>query len=285
MAADSDLNLKQAAARLGVHYMTAYRYVRQGRLAAVRVGTEWRVSPEAIADFLDESSVEIELPKNVDWAERLIEPLLAGDEPAAWSLIERALAAGRGPEFCYLDMIGAAIAHIDARRLAGDQDAAGQPLATAVASRLVGRLGARFRRPGRSRGSVVFGAPSGEMHSLPIAIVADLVRIHGFDVLELGTDTPPEAFGAAAARATRLVAIGISVTNPSHLDAARAAVRAIRDVAPTTPIVVGGQAVSDDNSAVRLGADAWAPDGRSAAELIAAMAETPAKRASFSTKP
>ncbi len=106
MAADAELNLKQAAARLGVHYMTAYRYVRQGRLSASRVGTEWRVSPEDIATFLEGSPVEIEAPAGVDWAERLIEPLLAGDEPAAWALIERALAASRGAEFCYLDMIG-----------------------------------------------------------------------------------------------------------------------------------------------------------------------------------
>jgi hypothetical protein len=34
-------NLKQAAAYLGVHYMTAYRYVRTGRLGARRLGTEW----------------------------------------------------------------------------------------------------------------------------------------------------------------------------------------------------------------------------------------------------
>lgn len=273
MAGDDDLNLKQVAARLGVHYMTAYRYVRQGRLAAVRVGTEWRVSPDAIVAFLDEAPVEIEAPRNVDWAERLIDPLLAGDETAAWALIERALAAGRPPEYCYLDMIAAAVARIDERREAGEQDAAGQPLATAVAYRLTARLGVRFKRPGRSRGSVVFGAPRGEMHSLPIAIVADVVRLQGFDVLELGADTPPDAFGAAAARATRLVAIGISVTNPDHLAAAREAIDAIRAVAPTTPIIVGGQAVGDDAAATHLGADAWAADARRAAETIAALAQ------------
>lgn len=276
MSAADELNLKQAAARLGVHYMTVYRYVRQGRLPARRVGTEWRVSPDAVASFLDDAPVEIEAPEGVDWAERLIDPLLAGDEPAAWALIERALAAGRDPEFCYLDMIATAIARIDERRVVGEQDAAGQPLATAVALRLVARLGARFRRPGRSRGSVVFGAPSGERHSLPLTIVADLVRLRGFDVLELGADTPPEAFGAAAARATRLVAIGISVTDPNHADAARASIRAIRDVAPSTPIVVGGQAITNDAAALELGADTWASDGRGAAALIVAMA-TPAR--------
>ena len=40
---DDDLTVQQVADLLGVHYMTAYRYVRTGSLAARRVGTEWRV--------------------------------------------------------------------------------------------------------------------------------------------------------------------------------------------------------------------------------------------------
>ena len=50
--ADESLNLKQVAAELGVHYMTAYRYVRQGRLPAWRDGTNWRVDPAALASFV-----------------------------------------------------------------------------------------------------------------------------------------------------------------------------------------------------------------------------------------
>src|ERR1700691_5905721 len=45
------VNLKQAAALLGVHYMTVYRYVRQGRLPAERIGTEWRVSRRVLESF------------------------------------------------------------------------------------------------------------------------------------------------------------------------------------------------------------------------------------------
>ena len=40
-AADDDehVSLQEAADLLGVHYMTAYRYVRSGRLIAGRVGS------------------------------------------------------------------------------------------------------------------------------------------------------------------------------------------------------------------------------------------------------
>jgi excisionase family DNA binding protein/PAS domain S-box-containing protein len=46
------VNLKEAAARLGVHYQTAYRWVRAGELTAVRVGARYEVSDAAIHQFV-----------------------------------------------------------------------------------------------------------------------------------------------------------------------------------------------------------------------------------------
>ena len=42
------ITLQEAAATLGVHYMTAYRYVRLGLLEAEKVGTTWQVSVDAV---------------------------------------------------------------------------------------------------------------------------------------------------------------------------------------------------------------------------------------------
>ena len=42
----SPITLQEAADRLGVHYMTAYRYVRTGRLPAQRSGSQWLVDPK-----------------------------------------------------------------------------------------------------------------------------------------------------------------------------------------------------------------------------------------------
>ena len=42
------MNLKAAAQRLGVHYQTAYKWVRSGELIAVRVGSRYEVSEAAI---------------------------------------------------------------------------------------------------------------------------------------------------------------------------------------------------------------------------------------------
>ena len=278
----TDLNLKQAAARLGVHYMTVYRYVRQGHLAAHRAGTAWRVTEETLAAFaarrrtLSNAIAEdsTRTGARVDWRARLETCLLAGDEPAAWDTVERALAAGHDPAFCYLEMVAGALANIGARWFEGELDAADEPLATAVATRVVAQLGARFRKPGRSRGSVVFGAPCGELHSLPIAIVADLVRINGFDVLELGADVQPAAFVAAAARAPRLVAVGIGITSVERWDAVRATISALRRHDDDVPILIGGQAVLSAEIADIAGATAWAADGRDAVRLIESVASS-----------
>lgn len=283
-APDDGLNLKQVATRLGVHYMTAYRYVRQGRLEGYRVGTDWRVSTAAIDRF--EGGAAGDASMVVDWPDRLSSSLLAGDEATAWGVIEGALAAGHDAVACSLDIIVPALAIVDGRRAAGELSASRQPLATAVAYRLIARLGARFRRPGRSRGCVVFGAPTGERHSLPIAIVADLVRLAGFDVLELGPDVAPEAFAAATAEASRLVAVGIGITGIEHLDAARAAIDAIRQVDADVPIVVGGQAVRNPEVAALLAATAWAPDGRAAVAVIESLvAARPTRRTRVDAAP
>ncbi len=45
------MNLKQAATAIGVHYQTAYKWVRSGELVAVRIGGRYEVSEAAIERF------------------------------------------------------------------------------------------------------------------------------------------------------------------------------------------------------------------------------------------
>jgi MerR family transcriptional regulator, light-induced transcriptional regulator len=284
-AAGDELNLKQAARRLGVHYMTAYRYVRQGRLAAERCGTTWQVSPAAVEQLLAERAATGPWSqlgpspgrrpgRGVDWAGRLTPCLLAGDEAASWRVVQAALAAGHPATFCYVDMLSTALANIGARWDAGEISVADQYVATAVATRIVARLGAASRRPGRRRGGVVFGAPLGEHHGLPVSIAADLVRLAGFSVLELGANVPPAAFAAAARRTPRLVAVGIGITVSGSIGAAQDAIDAVRDVDVEVPVIIGGQAAFTAAGSRLMGVNAWVADGRAAAATIEALASS-----------
>lgn len=56
------MNLKQAAARLGVHYQTAYKWVRSGELSALRIGGRYEVSDAAITRFLANHRAELDQP-------------------------------------------------------------------------------------------------------------------------------------------------------------------------------------------------------------------------------
>ena len=90
------VGLRAAAEQLGVHYMTAYRYVRIGTLPARKVDGSWQVR---IGDL--RALTEQEPPRpgrgGVRWGpyrRRLRERLVAGDEPGAWSIVDRMLANG-----------------------------------------------------------------------------------------------------------------------------------------------------------------------------------------------
>lgn len=278
------LNLKQVAAELGVHYMTAYRYARTGQLDAEKVGTAWVVEADAVRRFQAQrtsgasgatAEPDGDRADRPDRIARLVRALAAGDEPMAWRVIQQALSSGHSPSACYLELLVPALRETGADTdLPADvaTETPGAYLATATAARLVARLGARFRRPGRSRGTVVFGAPRGEHHSLPIAIVADLVRLEGFTCLELGADVPPEVFAHAAEHTPRLIAVGVGATTAANLDAVTETIAAIGRVAPDTPVVVGGQAVCNPEIAELAGATRWAADGAEAVRVIVGLA-------------
>ena len=65
------MNLKQAARRLGVHYQTAYRYVRSGRLAAVRVGATYEIAEHAIEQFIAQTEAAQRSPRVLEQPESL----------------------------------------------------------------------------------------------------------------------------------------------------------------------------------------------------------------------
>ena len=96
--------------------------------------------------------------------------------------------------------------------------------ASTVAARLISRLGARFARRGVKRGTVILAAPSGELHAAPVAIAANLLRWRGFDVVELGADTPAEALAETVVAEPDLVAVGMACTTDGTSRAARRAI-------------------------------------------------------------
>lgn len=277
------VTLQEAAAALGVHYMTAYRYVRLGQLPAHKAGGTWQVLRSDLQQLVDENAapggsgataaagdrVVKGRVRRAPWAQRLEQRLLAGDTAGAWSVLEAAMAAGWGIEECYLEVIAPAMRSIGERWARGEIDIAVEHLATSITGRLIGRLGARTFRRGRSRGTVVLGAAAGERHSLPVAVLADLIRLAGWDIVDLGADVPAASFAHAARVAgDELVAVGVSCTTPESLGPTAESLAALRAAAPDALLLVGGLAIEGEHHARSLGADGFAADARGFIELL-----------------
>lgn len=266
MSSDT-ISLQAAADRLGVHYMTAYRYVRLGLLPARKEGGQWRVDGGDLEAFLERPPAAT--PRGeAPWSERLEARMVAGDLNGSWGVVEAALASGAEPGEVYSDILGPALTSIGERWARGDIGIEDEHLASSVAGRIIGRLGPRFARRGRPRGTVVTAMPPGERHGFGVSMLADILRSGGYEVIDLGPDTPPVSLVATVERAAPVTAVCISVVYSESLAAAAGMVAAIDEAHPGLPVIAGGRAVRSSEEAARLGRVLWADSAASALALI-----------------
>ena len=263
------LSLPEVAEKLGVHYMTAYRYVRTGRLPARRVAGTWQIDPADLESMRRTSrgAAHQHRPTGVVPARTHLEArLIASDEAGAWDVLEAALGSGMEPDEVLLEIVAPTMQSIGRLWEEGELTVADEHRASSVAGRLVSRLGARFGRRGHKRGAVIVAAPPGEQHGGPVAMAANLLRWRGFAVIELGADTPADALAQTAAKEPDLVAVGLACTTKSSALAARKVVAALRLALVDVPIIIGGAAIVDAAQAKRLGSDFFT--GGNGAELV-----------------
>lgn len=266
---DGALSLQQAADALGVHYMTAYRYVRLGLLEAVKERGAWTIQRAALEALQQGSpTAPVKAGEPAPWSERLETRLVAGDARGAWGIIEAALSSGTGLREVYTGIVSPAMVSIGERWSVGELNVAIEHRASALAMRIIGRIGPRFSRPGRHRGVVVTAAPVGELHVLPLAMISDLLRIEGWEVSDLGANLPSDALVLLLADTPDCVALGLSVTARDNLGALAEACSAVRHAHPDLLIVAGGHAVNGVEHAASLGADAYATDAETMSELV-----------------
>ena len=254
--------MAEVAERLGVHYMTVYRYVRTGRLTAQREGAQWVVLESELSRFDVERHAIALAPRDMSVADsiaRLAERLLDGDENGAWTIAQESLAGGISPTGVYQELFSPAMRTIGEQWAHDEITVAQEHCASVVMTRLVGRCGPLFRSRGTRIGTVVIGAPTGEMHGLATSFAADILRAKRFDVVDLGANVPTDAFVQCVCGTNRLGAIAISVITVQSRVSAGQLIEALRYAEVRAPIYLGGLGV-DATSARELGADHWARD-------------------------
>ena len=265
------VSLQDAAEQLGVHYMTAYRYVRTGRLPGTRENGTWQIRVADLDSFKPGRSGPAGRKSKAtgDFQLRLEKLLLNGDEVGSWELIQNALSGGMEPAGVYSSLLIPSLTSIGKRWAASQVSIADEHRASAIAQRLVGRMGPAFVRPGRKKGEIALGAPPGDLHSLPTAILSDLLRGQGFFVHDLGANVPATSFVQFVSTVRDLVAIGVGATTPNNEESIRSLLSALHS-AVHVPVVLGGSAIPDDQGAKRLGANHYA--GRTSEDALRCFA-------------
>lgn len=262
---DETLTLHEVAAHLGVHYMTAYRYVRLGILPGRQEGRSWRIQRSDLDEFAARDEPRTARGE-ADWGDRFFNRLLAADEAGAWGVLEAALSSGMTVPEAYPALLAPSLRRIGEAWAAGEMDIATEHAASEVAVRIVARLGPRLARRGVRRGTVVLGSTATELHSLPLAMATDLFRAAQFEAIDLGAYLPPESFAAFVADTQGVVAVGIGVTTPGQDKELGKTLAAIRSVTGA-PVVIGGGGV-DEATALRLGANGWAGTAEDAVAVV-----------------
>jgi 5-methyltetrahydrofolate--homocysteine methyltransferase len=115
---------------------------------------------------------------------------------------------------------------------------------------------------------VILGTPPNEMHGLTTAMAANVLRGDGFEVVDLGADVPAAAFGSTVSKTPRALVVAVGVTAGNHDRSVRAIVRAVHEVRPGLPVLVGGAGIADREHAARLGAQWSGRDARSLGRAV-----------------
>ncbi|MFD5899600.1 cobalamin-dependent protein [Streptomyces sp. NPDC060366] len=200
-------------------------------------------------------------------AEKLWEAVSCGDEYAAYGVVLGAHDEGADGESLLLDVIGTVQRRVGEEWAANRMSVAREHAATAVNDRVIAALAAR-RTPAAGRaGRITVACVDGEWHALPARLLAEVLRLRGWHVDHLGAQVSTAHLIGHVHR-TGPDAVALSGSLATRLPAAHAALTSCQAVG--VPVLVGGAAFGDDGRYARLlGADAWAPDGRAAADLLA----------------
>jgi methanogenic corrinoid protein MtbC1 len=210
-------------------------------------------------------------------AELFWQALASRDERAALAVALGALDAGLGAETVLLDVVAVAQRRVGSEWAANRFTVAQEHAATAISERVVSVMTAQPRvlaERSDERGRITVACADGEWHGLPARLLAELLTLRGWRVDYLGAHVPVPHL-VVHLHETGPAALGLSSSLSTRLPAAHAMIMASQ--AATVPVIVGGAAFGSDGRYARLlGADAWAPDARAAADRLAVPLPAPA---------
>ncbi len=215
---------------LGVHYQTAYKWVRAGTLPAVLVRGRYRVrrdQVQAVARRRERPErPPARRPRGGYGALRgkMFQHLLAGEETAARRMIGQLLAEGVSLTTAAQEVLAPALWRIGDEWAEGRIGVATEHRASSIVERILGDNHPTPR--GRRRGTAVVAALAGDRHSLPTLMAAVALREDNWHVHHLGADVPvDELIDFCAEQGVDLAAITVTGSRGSRAQRAAVALR------------------------------------------------------------
>lgn len=114
-------------------------------------------------------------------------------------------------------------------------------------------------------GTVVIGTVQGDLHDIGKNLVAMMLKGAGFNVVDLGTDVPPEKF-VAELKGIGAKVCGLSALLTTTMPMMEKTVTAFKDAGLDTMVMIGGAPVTQDY-ATKIGAAGYAADAASAVDV------------------
>ena len=124
-----------------------------------------------------------------------------------------------------------------------------------------------------SKGKVVIGTISGDIHDIGKNIAAAILSANGFQVIDIGNDASPDKF-VDTAKIENADIIGMSCLLSPSMYFMRDVMRRLNDegIRDRFKVIVGGAAVYPD-WAREIGADGWAKDAERAVQLCEMLSD------------
>src|SRR5260370_3991765 len=211
------MQLGAAADALGVHYQTAYAWVRQGVLPARKTGRGYDVSESDVSALAARRASGTAPRPQIrvrDWAvqaDRLHGAIMSGDETLARHVFARLARGVPLTELCER-IIAPALRRVGDDGAKGGVTAPAHHRASAICERLIA---ARTHQPqGRPPGIAVVTTPPGERHGLPALMATACLREDRWLVHHLAADLPvAEVTGLVEETGARLVVLSAATTH------------------------------------------------------------------------
>jgi len=118
-----------------------------------------------------------------------------------------------------------------------------------------------------SAGTVVVGTVKGDLHDIGKSLVCMILESAGFEVINLGTDIPPEGF-VQAVREHKPQIVGLSALLTTTMLNMKSTIELLKEegLRDGIKVIIGGAPVSQ-SFADEIGADGYGPDAMAAKEL------------------